>query len=122
MFEGCSNLEYVDARGVKYIDYHKERMDGAKESGNNFINCTALKAVVIGSGYSATVKQFLVHPKPDDLTPKLALYVFGTDAPTLNDDDNLVDRSKIYYYSKTVPTDTTGAYWHYVDGIATLWK
>lgn len=121
VFEGCSNLEYVDARGVKYIDYHKERMDGAKESGNNFINCTALKAVVIGSGYRATVKQFLVHPKPDDLTPKLALYVFGTEAPTLDDEDTLVDRLKIYYYSATVPTDTAKTYWHYVDGIATLW-
>ena len=27
----------------------------------------------------------------------------------------------IYYYSETQPTDTTHTYWHYVNGVATVW-
>lgn len=32
-----------------------------------------------------------------------------------------VDASKIYYYSETEPTES-GQYWHYVDGMPTIWQ
>lgn len=37
---------------------------------------------------------------------------------SVNDDEV----STIYYYSDYVPSDTSHTYWHYVDGVPTLWK
>ncbi len=33
-----------------------------------------------------------------------------------------LQNATIYYYSETEPTDTTNNYWHYVDGVPTVWQ
>ena len=115
VFSGCSALTYVDMRGVT-------KMSG----NNNLLGCFALEVVVIGAGYKAVDQQFVAHPLPENFEAKLALYVYGensaNNAPQLSDNDKLVDRNKIYYYSESAPTDTENTYWHYgEDGFATLW-
>ena len=109
VFSGCSALTYVDMRGVT-------KMSG----NNNLLGCFALEVVVIGAGYKAVDQQFVAHPLPENFEAKLALYVYGensaNNAPQLSDNDKLVDRNKIYYYSDEVASGC----WNYVDGVATL--
>lgn len=109
VFLNCNSLTYVDMRGVT-------KMSG----NNNFLGCFALEVVVIGAGYKAGDQQFVVHPPQENFEAKLALYVYGENsadnAPVLSDNDKLVKRNKIYYYSK----EGAPGYWNYVDGVATL--
>ncbi len=109
VFSGCSALTYVDMRGVT-------KMSG----NNNLLGCFALEVVVIGAGYKAVDQQFVAHPLPENFEAKLALYVYGensaNNAPQLSDNDKLVDRNKIYYYSDEVASGC----WNYVDDVATL--
>lgn len=116
VFLNCNSLTYVDMRGVT-------KMSG----NNNFLGCFALEVVVIGAGYKAGDQQFVAHPPQTNFEAKLALYVYGENsadnAPVLSDNDKLVNRNKIYYYSDSAPTDTENTYWHYgEDGFATLWS
>ena len=109
-FLGSENLEYVDVCGVKTLfqDNKTAGLDGSTDRDNNFLGCTKLKTVVVGDGFNSNVGQFHETNKPN-------LYVKGTTAPSLTDSEKV---GNIYYYNK-IPAAN---YWHYVDGIATLWN
>lgn len=109
-FLGSENLEYVDVCGVKTLfqDNKTAAFDGSTDRDNNFLGCTKLKTVVVGDGFNSNVGQFHETNKPN-------LYVKGTTAPSLTDSEKV---GNIYYYN-TIPAAN---YWHYVDGIATLWN
>ena len=109
-FLGSENLEYVDVCGVKTLfqDNKTVGLDGSTDRNNNFLGCTKLKTVVVGDGFNSNVGQFHETNKPN-------LYVKGTTAPSLTDSAKV---GNIYYYDETPATN----YWHYADGIATLWN
>ena len=121
-FKGCYNLEYVDMRGVTYISYanrdesgNAKRPDGSVDSNNNFLNCFNLKTVIVGNGYSAEAQQFVTTDSGQ--VNKADLYVYGTDAPSTNDNDKLLT-GKVYYYSESKADNK----WRDVDGIALCWS
>ena len=41
---------------------------------------------------------------------------------SIPDDGIGITEDIIYYYSETEPTDTINQYWHYVDGVPTVWE
>ena len=112
-FMKCTSLEYIDMRGVKSLIQTNcaAGPDGSKERNNNFLGCTALKTVVVGSGFNSDVGQFHSTNKPD-------LYVYGVEgageAPSTGDAEGMI--GNIYYYSEV----GASGYWNYVDGVATL--
>ena len=112
-FMKCTSLEYIDMRGVKSLIQTNcaAGPDGSKERNNNFLGCTALKTVVVGSGFNSDVGQFHSTNKPD-------LYVYGAEgageAPSTGDAEGMI--GNIYYYSEV----GASGYWNYVDGVATL--
>ena len=113
VFLNSKNLAYVDMRGVKSLIQTNcaAGPDGSKERNNNFLGCTALKTVVVGSGFNSDVGQFHSTNKPD-------LYVYGAEgageAPSTGDAEGMI--GNIYYYSEV----GASGYWNYVDGVATL--
>ena len=112
-FMKCTSLEYIDMRGVKSLIQTNcaAGPDGSKERNNNFLGCTALKTVVVGSGFNSDVGQFHSTNKPN-------LYVYGVEgageAPSTGDAEGMI--GNIYYYSEV----GASGYWNYVDGVATL--
>ena len=54
------------------------------------------------------------------------VYYCGTavdwDSIAIHESNPGLTRSTHYYYSETAPTDTTNKYWHWVDGIPTVWE
>ena len=115
-FAFCNNLTSV------------ELPDGLTEiSGSTFYNCSKLESLVIPSsviytGYDATYKCYKL---------KIILYK-GTPEDwqniemKKNSDCSSVYQiplctAKRYYYSETLPVDN-GNYWHYVDGVPTIWE
>ena len=113
VFLNSKNLAYVDMRGVKSLIQTNcaAGPDGSKERNNNFLGCTALKTVVVGSGFNSDVGQFHSTNKPN-------LYVYGVEgageAPSTGDAEGMI--GNIYYYSEV----GASGYWNYVDGVATL--
>ena len=114
VFTGCTQLKYVDARGIKRIEYGKSgRPDGAKESNNNFRNCDQLTTVIIGDGYSSNVGQF-----NSEKSMSADIYVYGTNAFVKNASDTGLS-GKIYYYSETLKSGC----WHFDDnGNVAIWE
>ena len=112
-FMKCTSLEYIDMRGVKSLIQANcaAGPDGSIERNNNFLGCTALKTVVVGSGFKSDVGQFHETNKPN-------LYVYGAEgageAPSTGDAEGMI--GNIYYYSK----EGAPGCWNYVDGVATL--
>ncbi len=112
-FMKCTSLEYIDMRGVKSLIQTNcaAGPDGSKERNNNFLGCTVLKTVVVGSGFNSDVGQFHSTNKPN-------LYVYGAEgageAPSTGDAEGMI--GNIYYYSEV----GASGYWNYVDGVATL--
>ena len=66
--------------------------------GSAFIGCTSLTSVYYG-GSAEDWANISIGPYNDPLTSATR-----------------------YYYSETQPTDTTYQYWHYVDGVPTVWE
>ena len=112
-FMHCTNLEYVDMRGVSSLIMTNAPAgpDGSTERNNNFLGCGKLKTIVVGKAFNSDVGQFHETNKPN-------LYVYGTEsdgAPSTLDIDKV---GNIYYYSAN---QATGC-WHYDgNGSAVLW-
>jgi len=82
-----------------------------------FFGCTSLKSITIGNGVTS-IEDWAFG---SDLT---SIYYCGTanewNNISISSHNTFTKNATIYYYSETKPT-TTGNYWHYVDGIATVW-
>ncbi len=74
-----------------------------------FANCTALKQVIIPA---ATFGSSAFYSTSNTTH----VYCCGASKPT-----NAPSKGTVYYYSETQP-ETTGNYWHYVDGVPTVWE
>ena len=129
-FRQCSSLTSISLPGVSTIG------DGA------FEDCANLKSVTLSNNLlklwgacfkSCTSLESIVFPKTvtetwngifSECTSFKYFFYEGTKKEF--DDSKIssnlgVDASKIYYYSETEPTES-GQYWHYVDGMPTIWQ
>ncbi len=61
VFQGCSNLEYVSMTGVENLDYNGSASGYGTDRGNNFMNCTALKYVILSPAFTTNCQQFFLH-------------------------------------------------------------
>ena len=114
VFMHCTNLEYVDMRGVESLIMTGATAgpDGSTERNNNFLGCGALKIIVVGKGFNSDVGQFHETNSPD-------LYVYGaiSDGVPTTTDINKVGNT--YYYSESEAENC----WHYdANGNAVLYQ
>ena len=61
VFQGCSNLEYVSMTGIENLDYNGSSSGYGTDRGNNFMNCTALKYVILSPAFTTNCQQFFLH-------------------------------------------------------------
>ena len=88
-FRSCANLEYVSMTGVKKLlpPDDGSRPDSNKEYNNNFLNCTKLAVVIVGSGFTTDTQQFISTRAVENAI--LNLYVDGTDNAVLAGNNNM---------------------------------
>ena len=61
VFQGCVNLEYVSMAGVENLDYNGSASGYGTDRGNNFMNCTALKYVILNADFTTNCQQFFMN-------------------------------------------------------------
>ena len=108
-FFKCYALEYIEMKGVKELSY-----------GNAFLNCFALKTVVVGRTFNLSGQAF--KSTTDGEAPHIVLYVYGSEEESTvtaaNSNMNNMFTGIIRYYSETAKDGC----WHYENGVATLWN
>ena len=118
VFQWCKNLEYVSMIGIRNLDYNGKSLGFGVRRGNNFMDCTALKSVILNPRFVTNCQQFFLNggePKK----PILDIYVYAASGMPefgVGTNTNLLT-GDIYYYSET---ERSGS-WRYLDGVATLW-
>ena len=128
VFLNCPNLEYVSMVGVKNLV--KTTQGDLKNAGKrstatypqnefthmNFQGCAKLTTIVVGKEFVVGENMF------NGATAYVNVYTLATSdtdgTVTLNKDTQNGMLNNIYYYSKT----EAEGFWHYVDGVATLWE
>lgn len=106
-FYNCKNLESVEILGAETIGDHA------------FANCSLLRKMVISSDVTEIAENAFVS------LPKLTNVFYGgyayefIEIDIANGNDDLTE-ANIYYYTDEKP-EGEGKYWHYVDGIVTIW-
>lgn len=131
VFADCARLEYVSMPGVKTLNYGEtQRPYGTRYGNNNFLKCTALKTVIVASGFTANVQQFTNGngdiAKLDNAV--LILYVNGESSALKLDGNQNLWTGKVFYKGNATKCgqwnfDENGEIIHgasehnYVDGI-----
>ena len=117
VFQGCTNLEYVSMTGVENLDYNGSALGYGTDRGNNFMNCTALKYVILNPNFTTNCQQFFLNGgNPEKAI--LDIYVnAASGTPNFGGANTNLLTGTVYYYSET---KLSGA-WHYVNGAPTLW-
>lgn len=131
VFADCARLEYVSMPGVKQLNYGEtQRPYGKRYGDNNFLKCTALKTVIVASGFTANVQQFTNGngdiAKLDNAV--LILYVNGESSALKLDGNQNLWTGKVFYKGNATKCgqwnfDENGEIIHgasehnYVDGI-----
>ena len=100
VFADCAKLEYVSMPGVKTLNYGEtQRPYGKRYGNNNFLKCTALKTVIVASGFTANVQQFTNGngdiAKLDNAV--LILYVNGESSALKLDGNQNLWTGKVFY-------------------------
>lgn len=126
-FDGCIGLTSITIPdSVKIIDSHT--FSGCKELSSvtipdsvtnigsyAFDGCISLTSITIGSGVSSiSIGAFR------DCT-SLTIYSEATQQPSGWSSTWNYSERPVYWYSEEEPT-AEGNYWHYVDGVVTVWK
>jgi hypothetical protein len=130
-FSGCHNLTSVTiGNGVTSIGdwaFHDCRSlinivipDSVIAIGYSaFASCTSLSSVIIPKSVTSVKNYAFLY-----CTNLTSVYYKGTETEwnTITiAGDSFPDNATIYYYSETQPT-TYGNYWHYVNGVPTVWE
>ena len=127
-FQLCKSLEYIDLGGVSKLGGDSVGYGDAVNDAqtNAFLACNNLKYVVINKDLTVTRQTFIKgsHSTPNGLCI-YAKQAGGTiNIPTGasgNANTLWTENSKVYTYSETKPTENFGSYWHYVNGVPTVW-
>ena len=72
-FSGCTNLVYVDAKGVTNLNSYSEDGDG------QFSNCTSLKTLILGASFNAKDNANIFNADSAPLHPMLNIYLSSSD-------------------------------------------
>ena len=140
-FHICTSLEYVAMPGVMDVSEGAATWFASRytkyenvSQGNNKFKNTALKVLIVGSTFKVQDNQFWsetasgitrvysTSTTPSSLTTttninineyKQGLFIYDHESEGLS--------SPIYFYSENKPTDTSYRFWHYVDGVPTVW-
>lgn len=132
VFLNCSNLQYVSMLGIKDMTFKgisRSYSTGTIVTGNNFLGCSKLTTLIVNKAFNLfddplalNAQQFVGDAKC------INIYAFGSEGDSnviINKEGttgkNGLLSGNIYYYSENKPTETSKTYWHYVDGVATLW-
>lgn len=132
VFLNCSNLQYVSMLGIKDMTFKGISRSYSTETivtGNNFLGCSKLTMLIVNKAFNLfddplalNAQQFVGDAKC------INIYAFGSEGDSnviINKEgatgNNGLLSGKVYYYSENKPTETSKTYWHYVDGVATLW-
>lgn len=132
VFLNCSNLQYVSMLGIKDMTFKGISRSYSTETivtGNNFLGCSKLTTLIVNKAFNLfddplalNAQQFVGDAKC------INIYAFGSEGDSnviINKEgatgNNGLLSGNIYYYSENKPTETSKTYWHYVDGVATLW-
>ena len=107
-FSNCSNLEWADlSEGLKYIP------DGA------FAWCPKLASVIIPKSITSIGTRAFY-----DCSSLAEIYYEGSESDwsgvSIADKNDDLHNATVYFYSKNRP-DASGNYWHYVNGVPTVW-
>ena len=61
VFNSCGNLVYVSMAGVENLEYNGSALGYGTDRGNNFINCTALRYVILNPNFKTNCQQFFLN-------------------------------------------------------------
>ena len=129
VFANCSNLEYVEMKGVTELKRvtlhslaHKEIYPDNDFTDNNFLNCGKLTILVVGKNFTVGDGMFKIHNQPT-MTACVNIYTAATSASdgmlNLNAANNALLTGNIYYYSESEAENC----WHYdANGNAALYQ
>lgn len=78
-----------------------------------FADCTRLDVIVIPAGVKAIPASVFEN------SPCVVVYYCGTDELDLG---NAAKKPTVCYYKEEKPTENHNDFWHYVDGIPTVWQ
>lgn len=96
VFANCSKLTFVSMTGVENLQYHGSSLGYVDGRGNNFINCTALKYVVLNPNFSTNANQFFSQSAVAQ--PILDIYVnAASGTPNFGGADTNLLTGTIYY-------------------------
>lgn len=68
VFANCSKLEFVSMTGVENLVYNGSSLGYGSDRGNNFINCTALKYVILNPNFTTNCQQFFLNGSTPEKT------------------------------------------------------
>lgn len=110
MFKECDSLSFIEIpEGVESTQF------GIVESADN------VKSIVFPSTLKSLANQtFFYNWGIDNFYLKISPEAWNAILETYINDYDGIDRPTVYYYSEEAPTEA-GNYWHYVDGVPTVW-
>ena len=129
-FQSCGSLTDVTiGNGVKYIDQYAFKATGLKSikipdgvekiDDEAFSHCSSLKNITLPTSIKNMGRSIF------DRSNLRFVYFCGTvnewpEFP-IGWNNAPLENATVYYYSETTPANTNHSYWHYVDGVPTLW-
>ena len=96
VFADCSKLEFVSMTGVENLVYNGSSLGYGSDRGNNFINCTALKYVILNPNFTTNCQQFFLNGSTPEKTI-LDIYVNAASGTPKFDGNQNLWTGKVYY-------------------------
>ncbi|MBQ4116734.1 MAG: leucine-rich repeat protein, partial [Clostridia bacterium] len=113
-FNGCSNLNYNSYKTSYYIGTQI----------NLYLVLVKPKATTINSCIIHSDTKYILNEAFEKCTNLSIVYYDGTEeewnSVSIGNYNDYLKNATRYYYSETAPT-TEGNFWHYVDGVPTVW-
>ena len=133
VFNGCSSLKSIlIANNVTIIENHAFAEcnslisitipNGVTSIGDYaFANCSNLMRVVIGNGIT-TIGKYAFKDSHSLTTVYYTGELSEWEKVSVDYGNYNLTSATWYYYSEEQPSDTDYLYWHYVDGLPTIWQ